>query len=79
MKELKENQPRFEAKNGEPKKKEGKYLSQSLKLGYNALNELNGLYEWCEECFYKPNQITSLDLSFNCLRNIPNVILIVIL
>ena len=50
----------------EPRKKEGKYISLSLKLGYNALTDINGLYDWCCENFLYPDQISSLDLSFNC-------------
>ena len=65
--------PRYDPKNGEPKKRDGKYLSQSLKLGYNALADLDGLYEWCGNNFEMPEQITSLDLSFNCFRNVPSV------
>ena len=42
-----------------------------MKLGYNALTEVNGLFDWCSQNF--TNEILSLDLSFNCLSNIPLV------
>lgn len=72
--EINEHQPRVS--NSEPKKSiNGKYLSLSLKLGYNALADLTGLYEWCELNFESPENITSLDLSFNCLQHIPEEIL----
>lgn len=32
---------------------------------------MNGLYDWCVQNFAYPNQISSIDLSFNCLSNIP--------
>ena len=66
-------QPRFTDKKSEPKRRDGKYISLSLKLGYNALTDINGLYDWCSLNFLKPNEISSIDLSFNCFSNIPMV------
>lgn len=63
-------QPRY---NKEPKKIDGKYASLTLKIGYNALTELTGFHEWITEIFAYPKQIASLDLSFNCFANIPDV------
>lgn len=64
-------QPRYA--HAEPKKRDGKFVSLSLKLGYNALTEVNGMYDWCSLNFLKPEQLSSLDLSFNCFTIIPNV------
>ena len=52
---------------------DGKYASLCLKLGYNALKDVPGLYKWCEFSFAYPDRIASLDLSFNCFSNIPDV------
>lgn len=57
----------------DPKKVDGKYASLSLKIGYNALTELNGFHEWISTIFAYPKLIASLDLSFNCFANIPDV------
>jgi hypothetical protein len=38
------------------------------------LKEVNGLYEWCVFSFAYPDRLASLDLSFNCLELIPEVI-----
>ena len=56
--------------NKEPKKVDGKYASLSLKMGYNALTDLNGFHEWISSIFAYPKLIASLDLSFNCFTNI---------
>lgn len=42
-------------------------------MGYNALKEIPGLYQWCEFAFAYPEKISSLDLSFNCFTAIPDV------
>lgn len=68
--------PRTNEKNGEPKRKDDKFLSTGLKLGYNALKDVNGLYEWCEQAFLNPENISSLDISFNCISDIPDVLMI---
>ena len=52
---------------------DGKFASLGFKLGYNALNNIAGIFEWCEMAFVFPKQISSIDLSFNCFTNIPNV------
>jgi hypothetical protein len=70
--ELKDVEPRCPDKR-EPKKTNGKYNSLGIKLGYNALNEIAGLYEYCTLNFAFPSQINSLDLSFNCFMSIPQV------
>ena len=63
-------QPRY---TNEPKKIDGKYASLSLKVGYNALTGLQGFSEWITEIFAFPKKLASLDLSFNCFANIPEV------
>jgi hypothetical protein len=69
--EIVEHQPRVTHQ--KPKLKNGKFVSQSLKLSYNAFQDIDGLYDWVEQNFDQPEQITSLDLSFNCLTNVPAV------
>lgn len=71
--EINDALPRYPEKK-EPKKNDGKYASLGLKLGYNALKDVNGLYDWCVFSFAFPEQIFTLDISFNCLSNIPDVI-----
>lgn len=73
LSEATEMQPRYTNDAKEPPRKEGKYVSLGLKLGYNALTDLNGLFTWVEHIFAFPKQLASLDLSFNCLTDIPSV------
>lgn len=73
LEEINDATPRYTVKQ-EPKRVDGKYASLGLKLGYNALSEINGLYDWCAFTFAFPDKISSLDLSFNCFSNIPDVI-----
>ena len=71
--EINDSPPRNAEKKEPRKQDDGKYLSLGLKLGYNALKDINGLYDWCVFSFAFPNKISSLDISFNCLSNIPDV------
>ncbi len=71
--EINDVNPRFPSKLGEPKKIDGKFVSLGLKLGYNALKDIDGLNEWTNSNFVYPDKICSLDLSFNCFDTIPKV------
>ena len=71
--EISENHQRHPP-NRKPKKIDEKYASLGLKLGYNALNDIVGIREWCDMSFAFPDKISSIDLSFNCLSTIPIVI-----
>ncbi len=65
--------PRYRKEDKKPKKIDNKFVSTTLKLGYNALNNLEGFREWCSESFFDVTKIASLDLSFNCFGDIPSV------
>ena len=67
--------PRLPTGHSEPKNIDDKFASLGLKLGYNALKEIDGLFDWCTTAFAHPKQLSILDLSFNCLGNIPNELL----
>jgi Leucine-rich repeat (LRR) protein len=71
--EIKEYPPRLLNEKYEIKRVDGKFASLALKLSYNALKEVDGLYEWCSLNFAYPSQIAVLDLSFNCFECIPAV------
>ena len=68
--DLKNATPRFPSTQGEPKKQDGKFISLGVKLGYNALKDIDGLYAWSSSAFAFPQNLSLIDLSFNCLNNI---------
>ncbi|RNA19331.1 leucine-rich repeat-containing 51-like, partial [Brachionus plicatilis] len=74
LEEINDATPRL-VNNRPAKLVDGKFASLSLKLGYNALKEIPGFYQWCEFSFAYPEKISSLDLSFNCFSVIPEEIL----
>lgn len=73
--DIKATQPRYQGEKNKPKTQNDKYVSLSLKLGYNALTEVTGIYEWASDIFLQPELLSSLDISFNCLSHIPDEIL----
>ncbi|XP_061582059.1 leucine-rich repeat-containing protein 51-like [Cololabis saira] len=53
---------------------EGKYLSRSLRLGYNKLSNLDGLQYVIDHFLADPTKLCWLDLSFNNLTSIDPVL-----